>query len=165
MNGEPRIKILKGKQLAGKRLRMSFVNNRTAELWKTFMPLRNSVTNVVGQDLYSVEIYGADFFQNFDPDRDFEKWAAVEVNDSEDLPASIELLIIPKGQYAVFFYKGRASEGEAVYRYIHTQWLPASGYELDNRPHFALMGAKYKNDDPESEEEIWIPIREKGLPN
>ncbi|MBS1585705.1 MAG: GyrI-like domain-containing protein [Bacteroidetes bacterium] len=165
MYSEPRIETLKEKQLAGNKLRMSFVNNRTGELWRGFMPLRNSFMNVVGNDLYSVEVYGAGFFLNFDPDKEFEKWAAVEVSDTQKLPPGIELLTVPEGLYAAFFYKGRANEGEVIYRYIHNQWLPASDYELDNRPHFALMGAKYKNDDPESEEEIWIPIREKGLPH
>jgi AraC family transcriptional regulator len=161
MYSEPRIEVLKEKKLVGKKLQMSFVNNRTAELWLGFVPIRNGIANTVSGDLYSVEVYGADFFQNFDPAKEFEKWAAVEVSDTQNLPPEIELLIIPEGPYAVFFYKGRASEGEAIYRYIHSEWLPASGYKLDNRPHFALMGAKYKNNDPESEEEIWIPVRAK----
>jgi AraC family transcriptional regulator len=38
-------------------------------------------------------------------------------------------------------------------------WLPDSEYRLDVRPHFEVLGEKYKNDDPESEEEIWIPIK------
>jgi AraC family transcriptional regulator len=40
--------------------------------------------------------------------------------------------------------------------------LPNSAYELDDREHFELLGEKYKNNDPNSEEEIWIPIRPKG---
>jgi AraC family transcriptional regulator len=30
---------------------------------------------------------------------------------------------------------------------------------LDQRPHVEVMGEKYKNNDPDSEEEIWIPIK------
>jgi predicted transcriptional regulator YdeE len=33
--------------------------------------------------------------------------------------------------------------------------------KIDNRPHFEVLGDKYKNNDPSSEEEIWIPIRKK----
>jgi AraC family transcriptional regulator len=29
---------------------------------------------------------------------------------------------------------------------------------LDDRPHFEVLGEKYKNNDPTSEKEIWIPI-------
>jgi AraC family transcriptional regulator len=46
----------------------------------------------------------------------------------------------------------------AIFQYIYSTWLPASGYALDNRPHFELLGEKYKQGSPHSEEEIWIPI-------
>lgn len=32
-------------------------------------------------------------------------------------------------------------------------------YEIDFRPHFEILGEKYKNNDPGSEEEVWIPVR------
>ncbi|MGK2861531.1 MAG: GyrI-like domain-containing protein [Chitinophagaceae bacterium] len=48
-----------------------------------------------------------------------------------------------------------------MFSYIFNTWLPPSGYDLDNRPHFEILGEKYKNDDPLSEEEIWIPIKQK----
>ncbi|MDP5096829.1 MAG: GyrI-like domain-containing protein [Flavobacterium sp.] len=40
--------------------------------------------------------------------------------------------------------------------------MPNSEYQLDNRPHFEILGAKYKNNAPDSEEEIWIPIKRKA---
>jgi AraC family transcriptional regulator len=43
--------------------------------------------------------------------------------------------------------------------YIFNTWLPKSGYQLDRRPHFEILGEKYKNNNPDSEEEIWIPIQ------
>jgi hypothetical protein len=30
---------------------------------------------------------------------------------------------------------------------------------LDDRPHFEVLGSKYRNNDPESEEETWIPTK------
>jgi len=38
-------------------------------------------------------------------------------------------------------------------------WLPASEYVLGDGPHFAVMGKKYKGEDPDSEEELWMPSR------
>jgi AraC family transcriptional regulator len=32
---------------------------------------------------------------------------------------------------------------------------------LDNKPHFEIMGDQYKNEDPDSEEELWIPIKKR----
>jgi AraC family transcriptional regulator len=39
--------------------------------------------------------------------------------------------------------------------------MPNSDYVLDNKTHFEILGDKYRNNDPESEEEIWIPVQPK----
>jgi hypothetical protein len=31
---------------------------------------------------------------------------------------------------------------------------------LDNRPHFEILGEKYKNADPDSEEDVYIPVKQ-----
>ena len=140
---------------------MSFAENKTFELWRDFMPERKYISKSIGRDLYSVEIYDSLFFAPFQPGKEFEKWAAVEVTDQENLPPNMEALTLPGGLYAVFLYKGAASEAFHTYRYIFESWLPSSAYALDDRPHFALMGANYKKDHPSSEEEIWIPVKPK----
>jgi AraC family transcriptional regulator len=156
---EPRIVTLKEKKLIGNHLKMSFSNNKILELWRSFMPRRKEITSVVNSDLYSVEIYGPAFFSDFKPENEFEKWAAVEVADFDRVPVDMETLILTGGLYAVFLYKGPASAASKMYQNILGSWLPNSGFLLDNRPHFALMGEKYKNEDPASEEEIWIPLK------
>ena len=69
----------------------------------------------------------------------------------------IELL---KEKKLIFDYKGSSTD-TSIFQYIFRTWLPSSSYQLDDRPHFEVLGAKYKNNDPESEEEIWIPIKPK----
>jgi AraC family transcriptional regulator len=157
-----RTQTLSEKKLLGKSRRMSFLNNTTRELWQWFKPRLSSLKNVIGTDLYSLEVYdNASHFQNFDPAREFTKWAAVEVSDYNDAPAEMDKLTVPTGLYAVFLHKGPASEGKKTYEYIFFNWLPQSQYVLDDRPHFAVMGAKYKPDLQENEEEIWIPVSTK----
>jgi len=157
----PRIETLVQKKLVGKRKKMSFTKNETFELWRNFMPERNTIKNVVGKELYSLEVYDKNFFSPFSPDKEFEKWAAVEVSGFENAPAGMERLTVPAGLYAVFIHKGAATEAERTYNFIFSEWLPGSNYVLDNRPHFAIMGEKYKKDSPEAEEEIWIPVQPK----
>ena len=157
----PRIEILSGKKLVGDRVKMNFIVNKTGDLWRNFMPRRKNIRNIVGSELYSVEVYPATFFNHFNPNDEFEKWAAVEVGDDNYIPDDMEKLVIPEGLYAVFIHKGSASKGPETYNYIFKKWLPESGFKIDNRPHLAIMGDKYKNDDPDSEEEIWIPINRK----
>jgi AraC family transcriptional regulator len=161
---EPRIEILSEKKLIGESLKMSFTENRTFELWSGFMPRRKEIINAIGSDLLSLQIYSPLFFERFNPGADFEKWAAVEVTNFDSVPEGMETFTLAGGLYAVFVYHGAASAGAETFRYILGTWLPASEYILDNRPHFELLGEKYKNEDPDSEEEIWIPIRRRTSP-
>ncbi len=145
--------------LVGKRIATSLVQNRTAELWRSFMPHRKSITHTVGTSLYSVQLYADGYFNSYNPAAEFEKWAAVQVTGFENLPEGMEALTIPAGLYAVFIHKGPAADGPKTFQYIFTQWLPQSGYVVDNRPHFEVMGEKYKADSPDSEEELWVPVK------
>lgn len=159
---EVRIETLSPKKLVGKRLNMSLNHNRTLELWKSFMPRRKEIQHTVGTDLFSMQVYDVSYdFNTFNPDAEFEKWAAIEISDASSIPADMQTFALVGGLYAVFIHKGAASEGERTFRYIFKTWLPNSGYTLDNRPHFEILGDKYKNNAPDSEEEIWIPVKEK----
>ena len=138
---------------------MSFENNKTRELWQAFMPRRKEITNNLNSYLYSLEMYDPGFFDAFNPAAKFQKWAAIEVTDFDQVPVSMETLVIPNGLYAVVVHHGTAKNAPATYRYIFETWMPGAGFVPDDRPHFAVMGEKYKKDDPASEEEIWIPIK------
>lgn len=156
-----RIELLQEKKLVGKRSTMSLTNNKTVELWKSFMPQRKEITNTVSNDLVSMQVYSPSYFATFNPSNEFEKWATVEVRKFDNVPADMETFVLPDGLYAVFEYKGINTD-PSIFQYIFGTWLPDSIYELDNRPHFELLGNNYKNNDPSSEEEIWIPIKPKS---
>lgn len=157
---EPRFEELKEKIVVGKRMDMCFSDLKTYDLWHSFMPIRHLITNRVGMEMYSVEVYRRNFFEKYDENAFFQKWAAVEVADLGEVPAVFETQIIPKGLYAVFTHKGHYSKAPETYHYIFQEWLPNAAFELDDRPHFAVMGEKYSSDSPDSEEEIWIPVRQ-----
>ena len=153
-----RIEEISEKYLVGKSLEMNLMENKTFELWRSFMPHRNQRNGLKSDLLYSVQVFPVDYYQNFSPATNFVKWAAMEVNEaSENFPEGMEMLVVPPGKYVVFEYKGLSNNPE-VFQYIFGDWLPKSGFQLDNRPHFEVLGEKYKNNDPDSEEEIWIPI-------
>ena len=62
---EPKIEILTEKKLVGKRLIMSFSNNKTGDLWRSFMARRKEIKNNIGTELYSMQIYAPLFFEKF----------------------------------------------------------------------------------------------------
>jgi len=155
---EPRIECLSEKSLIGMRLTMTLIDNKTIELWKSFMPKRREITNNLSNDLFSIQIYKSNHFEDFNPGLQFEKWATVEVADFNNVPGDMETFTLTGGLYAVFDYTG-SSNDPGIFHYIFGTWIPNSDYVLDDRPHFEVLGKNYKNNDPISEEEIWIPIR------
>jgi len=159
MNIQPRIERLTQKKLIGKRLKMSLANNKTFDLWKSFMPRRKEILNSLNNVMISLQVY-YEPVRLGDLNQEFEKWALVDVSDFENVPNEMETFNLESGLYAVFHYKGLNTDNR-IFIYIFSDWLPKSDYELDERPHFEILGEKYKNGDPNSEEEIWIPIRKK----
>lgn len=157
----PEIQTIAPKLCLGRHLTMSLANNRVGELWRTFMPETGSIQNRLNKDIISTQVYEKDYFNQFDPNKTFEKWAVVELAET---PSNIvdghSILEIPGGLYAVFHYKGLSTD-TSIFQYIYGEYLPQSEFELDARPHFEVLGERYKNNDPESEEDIYIPIKRK----
>jgi AraC family transcriptional regulator len=121
---------------------------------------RKAIKHAKGNSLYSMQVYAPDFnFKDLILQTVFEKWAAMEVTELSAIPDGMEPYTLAGGLYAVFDYKGTPQDFAPMYQYIFHEWLPQSDYELDGREHFELLGERYKNNDPDSEEEIWIPIR------
>lgn len=157
---QPRILTTNEKKLIGQRLTMSLAQNKMKELWQGFSPRRMEIADACSNDLISLVVYAPDHFQAFHPNNEFERWAAVEVSHFSTIPAGMESFMVPAGLYAVFDYRGLNTD-PSIFRYIFETWLPDSAYLLDNRPHFEVLGDRYKNNDPASEEELWIPVKPK----
>lgn len=158
---DPRIVSIEEKILIGKSLKMSFANNLTASLWRSFMPFLKEIRNRKTNDLISLQIYDDKQFVEFNPNREFVKWALAEVSDLDYIPDGMNAFHLKGGKYAVFIHKGNNTD-TSPFQYIFASWLPQSQYELDSRPHFEVLGEKYKNGSPDSEEELWIPIKLKS---
>lgn len=155
---EPVIKSIGSKKLIGMSEKMSLQVNKTGKLFGTFMPRRNEVLNSINKDTFALQVYASNHFKNFNPANEFIKWALVEVSSTENIPDGMEVFELEGGEYAVFYYKGSSEDG-SIFQYIYGEWIPKSDYQLDDRPHFEILGAKTKVNDPNSEEEIWIPIK------
>ena len=155
-----RIQNLEKKLLCGLYLEMSMANNRTQELWSSFMPLKKTIKNGIGSDLYSMQIYdkGADF-KTMKPTSVFTKWAAIEVSDHSNIPDTVMPYVLNSGLYAVFIHKGLPQDFHKTFNYIFREWFPNAAYEIDQREHFELLPETYRPDDPMAEEEIWIPVK------
>jgi AraC family transcriptional regulator len=147
--------------LVGVHTRMSMIDNKTHYLWSSLMPRKSEISNVVSSDRYSLQLYQPGYFDGYNPSVMFLKWALLPVADQARIPDEMHPFILPAGDYAVFTHHGDSTGfGKSIY-YFHTEWLPNSKYMLDDRPHFEILGEKFKYNDPKSEETVWIPIRRK----
>lgn len=158
---KPEIREIDEKKLIGMRVKTSLSDNKTSLLWQNFMSRFNEIEKKLNTGYYSVHVYdGLAVFNQFTEKTQFEKWAAVEVAVSNMVPEGFESCILSGGRYAVFIHKGPANTFHKTAQHIFGNWLPNSEFELDDREHFEIMGEKYKGpDNPESEEEVWVPVK------
>jgi len=158
---QPQFKKSPERTLIGMRTTMTLAEDRTANLWKAFMSRHTEVEGVIDQGKFSVQVYASSFQSTpFTPFTVFEKWATMEVKEGSIPPSGMEVLKIPAGRWAVFLYKGSVRDFHKFANYIFASWLPQSGEQLDNRPHYEYMSRDYLGPNhPDSEEEVWIPIK------
>jgi AraC family transcriptional regulator len=157
---EPKIVQLEQKMLVGVGTKMSLANDKTGELWQQLMPKRKEIMHRTNNGYWSVQKYESLHPDQFAEETIFEKWAAVEVSAYEAVPEGLTTFELPGGLYAVLIHHGMASEFHKTMKYILNDWLPTSGYQLDDRPHFEIMGSRYYGPtDANSKEEVWIPIQ------
>ncbi|MEN9928143.1 MAG: hypothetical protein RLZZ231_64 [Bacteroidota bacterium] len=153
----PQIIVFPETKCIGKKMTFSYADYRAFELWSCFMPRRNEIINTINSHFLNVQVNPENF--SFGPHELFDKWAVAPVANFDLVPNDMDTLVIQEGLYAVFHYKGDETTVAQYFNQIYTVWLPNSGYQLDSRPQFEVLGEKYKKNDPNSEEEIWIPIK------
>lgn len=155
-----RIALQPDKLLVGMAAEMSLNEDATAVLWRRFMPRKKEIQNPLSEVLYSVQNFsGLDGFESFTPETIFEKWAAVEVASRDCVPHEMQLFVLRGGHFAVFDHCGPPSEFSKTLSFIFTQWMPLSGWKLDDREHFEMLLPDWRADDPNVHEEVWIPVK------
>ncbi|MGB3776018.1 MAG: GyrI-like domain-containing protein [Leeuwenhoekiella sp.] len=159
---EPVFEDIEPRKLIGMRIETTISFDDTAGLWKTFVSRQQEIKNKKDNSYYSIQVYPEGLkMKDFTESTTFERWAAVEVLEYEQIPEGMEKKILSGGMYAVFTHVGPVKTFVETSNFIYSEWLPTSGYELDGRAHFERLGTKYYGPDhPDSEEEIWVPIRE-----
>jgi len=146
--------------IVGMKANMSFetISEDTGKLARQFMPRLKEVKDRVDNNTLSLQNHDDFDYHNLPPTRTFEKWIGVEVTNFNNVPDGMETLTINSGNYLVIDFKGSIQEFIKNWHYLHSQWLPNSDNELDNRPHFEKLSPSYSPMNTVNEEEIWIPI-------
>ena len=88
---------------------------------------------------------------------DREEWRYfIAVSSSADTGDSFDEYTVPACTWAIFSGTGTGMSIQELEQRIITEWLPTSGFELDNAPDIEV----YLNPDPQHMQyEVWVPIR------
>ena len=114
--------------------------------------------NAYEQNDISTRTFESSCYLAMDEKTEFIKWEAVAIHEVGVVQQSMkmELLI---GNNAVFKHKGKPEAFRKTFDYIFNEWLPKSGYALDDQAHFEKVPEGNEPMSDESTEEIWIPIK------
>ncbi|RTQ36978.1 helix-turn-helix domain-containing protein [Variovorax gossypii] len=90
----------------------------------------------------------------------FRYYAALDSPDPWPDVAEVEMLDIPGGCYAAHRLAGPYSQINAAVRALYIRWLPASGYEPDDRPTLEhYLNSPWQVSQAELRTDLLIPIR------
>ena len=161
MNDEPKIAEIGPVRLIGMSMTTTVAGGRIKELWQRFKPRVGEIPHRTDDRFYSVQTYDpAISYDTFTPHTPFQRWAAVEVSEAPEVPEGMQERILAGGLYAVFIHTGPVSAFRHTLEHIHRKWLPGSGYVLDKRDNFEILGKEYYGPlHPDSKEEVWIPVK------
>ncbi|MBN2867186.1 MAG: GyrI-like domain-containing protein [Flavobacteriaceae bacterium] len=139
----------------------NFLNTHqiTGQLARQFMPRIGEVKHRKDNFKLSLQKYSNFNISEFNPNQTFQKWIGVEVDSLQFISEHMEALTIDAGKYLVINFEGTVEAFVSFWQDIHFNWLPNSGFELDNRPHFERLGTDYNPNQAVNKEEIWIPVK------
>jgi AraC family transcriptional regulator len=120
--------------------------------WQRFLPHFGNVPGQLNQ-----KAYGAMY--NFDDLDNFDYLCGVEVADFTRIPQGWTHLRIPEQRYAVFTHAGHVSAIRQTWNAVWNAWLPTSGHDVADAPHFELYDETFDPQTGMGGLELWVPIR------
>lgn len=149
---KPKIVEREGFAVVGMRYHGKNENNEIPQMWGAFGPRMKEIKYVANPSV----CYGIS--DNMDPATGkFDYIAGLEVSRAEDLPEGIVRWKIPGGRYAVFTTT-LPKVGE-TFMYAYKTWMAESGCEATGGPDFELYDEDFDPQDPNSQFEVYIPIK------
>lgn len=125
--------------------------NSAPAMWQRFTPYLGNIPTQRGDAAYGVLLNGDDTGR-------YDYMCGVEVSDFSELPPELKGVRIAPQRYVVFSHSGHISEIKRVFATIWGRWLPESGEEVADAPHFERYGAEFDGATGNGGYEIWIPV-------
>ena len=150
-------------KLIGLKEKIDMGSNTLPALWGKLLDRKHEIKNLVSENCFGV----AENFV-FNPHlSSLEETVAFEVRDFSFIPEGMITKVLKPQTYLVFTHKGllfATKDGkcslEKTYEDIYFETLPKSGYKVDPSFNFECYDERFKHEDPSSEFDIYIPIKE-----
>ena len=130
--------------------------------WGEFGTRKNEIAHSLGPVAFGVEDYSRDLDMNNGGFPKYYYTAGLEVSTIKGIPIGMVAKTIPAANYAVFTFKGAMSDIHDFFGYIYGEWLPKSGYTMNDK--LSLDFERYPEplmDPDHAHVEIWVPIVKK----
>lgn len=88
--------------------------------------------------------------------------ACAQIELGTAIPTELELRQLPGGLYARFTHTGPLAEIGRTMRQIYVDWLPQSGYALDQRPDLELYDSRFRPDLGQTVFDVLIPVQKQA---
>ena len=159
----PKLVELPDIKAVGLRGRTTLRDNVIPKLWQEFVAVRNEIPHpkAGGLGLGICEACREDnSLLTMNDDILFSEVAGIEVDSFEDLPEPFVAKTLKGGRYAVFTHKGSLGSLKKTFDYIWGTWVFNTKELLDDREDFEGYDERFLGfDNPDSEMDIYIPIR------
>jgi len=151
---EPKIIEKPGFKVIGLRY---FGKNEQGEipaLWSDLM----SRAGEIKDKSQSMESYG--LMGMMDKEGNFEYIAAIPVDRVSEIPEGMVAREINNAKYLVFTHVGDAEKMKETYDFVYNKYCPECGEDVRyDTYHFELYDERFKNFTPDSEFDIYVPIK------
>jgi AraC family transcriptional regulator len=155
---EPRIVQLNQLILVGRPYFGDSADNKFGQAWDRFFPYEKAISNRTNEKVfYGVEDYGPEFEQT----HQWMYFPSTQVSSLDEIPTGLFGRTLPAATYAVFTAKGGIPKLHDTFMYAYMTWLPASEYESAYPFDFEYYDERFKDQDPNSEIDIFIPVKPK----
>ena len=153
---EARVVFKESFTVIGMEVETRMIEDRIPQLWERFIPRLNEIKYRTSRhDTYGISEYSDNYVEEF-----FSYWACTPVDHAEEVPEGMVVRTVPAAFYAVVTHKGKLESMGGVFDYIHTVWLPNSGYELDKKDGFEVYGERFLGaDNDQSETDVYVAVK------
>ena len=151
---EPKIKELEGFKIVGLRYFGDNKKQEIGQLWGEF----NRKCDKIKHIKENAPAIGLCIMLPGEMEK-FEYVAGMMVDSTDDINPEFVAREVPPSKYAVFTHKGLLFNLGETYNYIFTEWVKNCGYEINTMLNFEWYDDRFKDNDPASEFDIYVPIK------